>query len=588
MDLPADQMTDEQKLEYGNFLKKVETIKEEKETRRKLLQTELTKLKGEVTEICKIFDNRLKKLIEERVNTLRELYEHELMIIKLMNDICWHEKQEEEEKAIEKRITQLDSKKTEAQKQTLEFKRECETFTRHYEHLMDKEKAGERNFRKDFADAGEHVDFLSKLFRQRKRPPTKRDPRTAPSTASGATSARSNITTTSVEEGKKRRKKDFDDDSDEEEVEAESLKPLPSLQDDKQDKKEAVPLNAEPPEELDPEIWERFVERRQQQIDREFQVKEAAKKHYDMQRHLVHLQNVDQAVDHELKTLVNKQTDLAFQLVTQALDTEIMLKIRQGQVEIEESPVVTDLKDCEMIVKHIVMDLNKVIQKFGGEKVDVLKDISVSRTAINLLKWTKKKLVLEHKDAADLTTELQLLRVTKSLQSLIKMGGHDNQKAAELKRLDRKIEFLSVSTREKCLGKKLKMLGTRKKIRMQTRENERLLETVQELEAAVRERVQISTIRDGEDHDDRKASDARMKALVTRRKLVDLAKLQAEEIKFLREQVESLRKRTFASFALPNLPANPDEILKSRASSRASRPGTVNSSRGQSSRAQTR
>lgn len=158
-----------------------------------------------------------------------------------------------------------------------------------------------------------------------------------------------------------------------------------------------------------------------------------------------------------------------------------------------------------------------------------------------------------------MTTELQLLRVTKSLQSLIKMGGHDNQKAAELKRLDRKIEFVSHSTREKTLGKKLKLLQVKKKIRLQNRENERLLETVQELEAAVRERVQISTIRDGEQHDERKASDTRMKALVTRRKLVDLAKLQAEEIKFLRDQVESLRKRTFASFAVPQLPTNPDD-----------------------------
>lgn len=54
-----------------------------------------------------------------------------------------------------------------------------------------------------------------------------------------------------------------------------------------------------------------------------------------------------------------------------------------------------------------------------------------------------------------------------------------------------------------------------------------------------------------------------MKSLVTRRKLVDLAKLQSEEIKFLRDQVENLRRRTFASFAIPQLPANPDERTRS-------------------------
>lgn len=55
-----------------------------------------------------------------------------------------------------------------------------------------------------------------------------------------------------------------------------------------------------------------------------------------------------------------------------------------------------------------------------------------------------------------------------------------------------------------------------------------------------------------------------MKALVTRRKLVDLAKLQSEEVKYLREQVENLRRRTFASFAVPQVVApNPDERARS-------------------------
>lgn len=41
----------------------------------------------------------------------------------------------------------------------------------------------------------------------------------------------------------------------------------------------------------------------------------------------------------------------------------------------------------------------------------------------------------------------------------------------------------------------------------------------------------------------------RMKDVVTRRKLVDLAELQTQEMTWLRKQVDVLRKRTFASFA---------------------------------------
>jgi len=43
----------------------------------------------------------------------------------------------------------------------------------------------------------------------------------------------------------------------------------------------------------------------------------------------------------------------------------------------------------------------------------------------------------------DTTTELQLTRVTKRLQNLIKMGGHSNKAAAELSRLEREHSFLT-------------------------------------------------------------------------------------------------------------------------------------------------
>ena len=155
----------------------------------------------------------------------------------------------------------------------------------------------------------------------------------------------------------------------------------------------------------------------------------------------------------------------------------------------------TDLTHCNMIDKEMVERLNQNIRKVGAEKVEMLRAKTSSKTSINVLKWSRGKLDLEFQDAVDLTTELQLLRVTKSLQGLIKMGGHDNQKAAELKRLDRKIDFVSHATKEKAYGKKLKMMEIKKKVRGSSRENDRLMSTVKELEAAVKERMQISQIR---------------------------------------------------------------------------------------------
>jgi hypothetical protein len=85
----------------------------------------------------------------------------------------------------------------------------------------------------------------------------------------------------------------------------------------------------------------------------------------------------------------------------------------------------------------------------------------------------------------------------------------------------------------------------------------RLAETVQQLEAAVKERQQISSIREDDSKDREKGASNRMRALVTRRQLIDLAKLQGEQIKFLKNQVETLRRRTFASFSIPQVTHNP-------------------------------
>jgi hypothetical protein len=217
----------------------------------------------------------------------------------------------------------------------------------------------------------------------------------------------------------------------------------------------------ERPESVDPELWYALLERRQDYIDRERGVRRFNYRLQELALHLKQLQLMGAALHSEWRQLAQYLSNVAEARALFSLNCEVVLRIQQGQVEIDESPVVSDLRQCEMIDRAGVERLNALIQTAGSEKVEILKDTCVSRTAINLLEWTRKKLSLEHADSVDLTTELQLLRVTKSLQSLIEMGGHDNQKAAELKSLDRKIEFVSVANRDALLGKKLKLIKVR-------------------------------------------------------------------------------------------------------------------------------
>jgi hypothetical protein len=47
------------------------------------------------------------------------------------------------------------------------------------------------------------------------------------------------------------------------------------------------------------------------------------------------------------------------------LDTEVIMSFKQGIVEIDESPVVTDLQNVQMIRKNMIYDLNVEVKKFG-------------------------------------------------------------------------------------------------------------------------------------------------------------------------------------------------------------------------------
>jgi len=55
-------------------------------------------------------------------------------------------------------------------------------------------------------------------------------------------------------------------------------------------------------------------------------------------------------------------------------------------------------------------------------------------------------LELEYRNYIDQTTEFQLLRVTKDLQELIKVGGHESRQANEVSTLEKKLEFLEKVT----------------------------------------------------------------------------------------------------------------------------------------------
>ena len=102
-----------------------------------------------------------------------------------------------------------------------------------------------------------------------------------------------------------------------------------------------------------------------------------------------------------------------------------------------------------------------------------------------------------------------------------------------------------------------KLTKAQKKLTRAKREKEKENRTlgghVEELERNVSLRASIHRARaaggDGTMADEGAAGRKRMQGIVTRRKLIDLARAQTDEIEFLRQELDRLRQRTFPSFA---------------------------------------
>lgn len=123
--------------------------------------------------------------------------------------------------------------------------------------------------------------------------------------------------------------------------------------------------------------------------------------------------------------------------ITEATDLTFLLKLKQGQVEVEQAAVVTDYTHSSLLHRREIEELNTEIRKLGGEKVQLLIDTKNTKKLIKKKKWENKRLDMFAEDLKERTKYFQLLRVTKHLQALIK-GGAEDLHAAELSTLEKR------------------------------------------------------------------------------------------------------------------------------------------------------
>jgi len=317
---------------------------------------------------------------------------------------------------------------------------------------------------------------------------------------------------------------------------------------------------------LDQDVLDRLNELRTQKIEAELVLRKRSTALDESNKALRYFERASKHSQLKETALRQQLKEAQEELQRTSWDAHLMIAVKQGQDEVF---VRGDLEEftnpCPMLVNRAVIENENVaIRAKGADKKSVLNKIIAFRKNINLMEWEHKCIEENVHDLEEHYTDLHMLRVKRSLQEFLKGNTRDKNKKETLQ-LERKLKYMQNSIKEKHRGMQKKLRRHERVLNEKYSEGQKL--DAQEKSIAQRV-VQLEAVNRTRASQEGNAETAqkRMKAIVTRRKLIDLARAQTDEIEILRQELDRIRQRTFPSFThsrraeLARM-GNPDELF---------------------------
>eukprot|EP01105_Mastigella_eilhardi_P012420 TRINITY_DN2847_c0_g1_i2.p1 TRINITY_DN2847_c0_g1~~TRINITY_DN2847_c0_g1_i2.p1 ORF type:complete len:1233 (-),score=406.96 TRINITY_DN2847_c0_g1_i2:217-3915(-) len=531
-------LSEEEQRAVKEYEKKLQIQKDEKQKHIKALESEFKKLEKSIEELCIAFDDHLQELANKRVATDQQICEEELKVIKLSTALLNQEENAKQDALLTAQLDLLKKKKTKSASRIQDAKSKLEQAKVDLATKQAAERAKESDF-KFFvkAEREDVVASLLRIYKYRKRGQVHVSGHDELDSGNAAANADVAATGSAPTD---------DPFASQPESEAASRLQLQPAHGKKQSDDLNLVLGIEKPPELDEVTWERVLDFRTQKIKAELEVARANERAHDAERHLLLEQEKGVRTKHQLDNAVAQLLDFRRQQTWDTQNLEMLFKLKQGQVEVEQAAVVTSYEDCVVLESSIIEQLNAQIRFLAKEKVKLLTEMKNTKKGIKKKKWENQGLEMQVEDLQEKTKFFQLLRVTKALQEFLKGGGEERQ-AQEIASVERRAEHrqkthaITVAEIQQKIDKLAAALAEKQQ------ENEALQGSKQELAGAVSERQKIQHIQ-SQTTQIGGLSEERLRHLRYKRRLENAVRQQEGEIQELRDLVTHLRQRNYPMF----------------------------------------
>ncbi|KAJ3177825.1 Cilia- and flagella-associated protein 43 [Gaertneriomyces sp. JEL0708] len=512
---PSEEWSEEEKKLAKEYEKKLATLKEESEKARKALETELRKLQTSITETMDNFDSQTirQTLMPLKLATLLSVHTHELTQLKLYASILYSTEDEAKERAIANKLDELKNLRLQYSAEIPEIKKDLERCREDYELAVRKDKDVEKAFKKEFHGLDNLFDTAHKMFRKR-----------------------------DVLEGTSNILQSTDDNLNPYLPYVRSPSAAPHHHAAFISQGILAPISASDIPELPHAQFQKLAELRDKKIATEADLRVAQNKLADMQNLVQSVLEASEKIRVETERLTEEMRQFMEYRFRETYDLEVLVSLKQGQVEVPQSPLITDYSPTVLLHRSVIENLNSQILALGGQKLTSLHDIKTYRKGIHALEWENSMLFFQAESLQIRTRDIHLLRVTKQMQEYIR-GGDERKHIQEVQMLERRGEWGQRAWGHKLEERDKVMRDLAKKIQEKRRGNEDLKKRIAEEQDKVRELGGLVT-EDGP-HPARKTA---LPSIYARRRLMDLAKSQAHDITILREEVQRMRMKTYPSF----------------------------------------